>query len=100
MSISNRLFIGFGIVIALMLGMGIYGLSQVSRVRDTMDRVVQRDFAMIGELNAIFEGQAEATAATQDAVRIGLGGNPPVGEIDKAETSYRSAITQMKEGVR
>ena len=71
MTISSRLFIGFGVIIALMVGLGLYGLGQVSRVRDTMDQVVSRDFAMISELNTIYEGQAEATAATQDAVRLG-----------------------------
>lgn len=100
MSISNRLFIGFGIVIVLMLALGLYGLSQISRVRDTMDRVVQRDFVMIGQLNAIFEGQAESTAATQEAVRLGMAGSPSVAEIDKAEAAYRAAITQMNESVR
>ncbi len=100
MTISNRLLAGFGIVIILMLAIGIYGLSQVSRVRDTMDRVVERDFTMISELNVIFEAQAEATAATQDAVRLGLGGNPPIAEIDRAEASYRGAITRMQDAVR
>jgi methyl-accepting chemotaxis protein len=99
-SISNRLLIGFGIVIAMMLGLGLYGLSQVALVRDNMERVVTRDFAMLGELNAIYEGQAEATAATQDAVRLGLGGNPPITEIDRAEATYRTSITQMQDAVR
>ncbi len=100
MSISTRLFIGFGLVIALMLGLGLYGLSQVSRVRETMDRVVERDFAMINELNAIFEGQAEATSSTQDAVRMGMTGTAPVADIDRAETAYRAAIGQMQEALR
>lgn len=100
MTISNRLLAGFGIVIALMLAIGIYGLSQISRVRDTMDRVVERDFTMISELNTIFEAQAEATAATQDAVRLGMGGNPPIADIDRAEASYRGAITRMQDAVR
>jgi methyl-accepting chemotaxis protein len=99
-SISNRLLIGFGIVIAMMLGLGLYGLSQVALVRDNMERVVTRDFAMLSELNAIYEGQAEATAATQDAVRLGLGGNPPITEIDRAEATYRTSITQMQDAVR
>lgn len=100
MTISNRLLVGFGVVIALMLAIGVYGISQVSRVRDTMDRVVERDFAMISELNTIFEAQAEATAATQDAVRLGMGGNPPIADIDRAEQSYRGSITRMQEAVR
>ncbi|HPI48061.1 MAG TPA: MCP four helix bundle domain-containing protein, partial [Hyphomonadaceae bacterium] len=100
MSISSRLFIGFGIVIILMMGLGLYGISQVSLVRDNMERVVERDFAMISELNAIYEGQAEATAATQDAVRLGMGGNPPIAEIDKAEATYRESITRMRDAVR
>jgi methyl-accepting chemotaxis protein len=99
-SISNRLLIGFGIVIAMMLGLGLYGLSQVALVRDNMERVVTRDFAMLSELNTIYEGQAEATAATQDAVRLGLGGNPPITEIDRAEATYRTSITQMQDAVR
>lgn len=100
MTISNRLFLGFGIIIALMIGIGLFGIGQVSRVRDTMDRVVERDFAMISELNTIFEAQAEATTATQDAVRLGLSGNPPIAEIDQAERVYREAMSRMQEGVR
>lgn len=100
MTISNRLLVGFGIVIFLMLGIGLFGISQVSRVRETMDRVVERDFAMINELNVIFEAQAEATAATQDAVRLGMGGNPPIADIDRAEQSYRASIARMQESVR
>lgn len=99
MTISSRLFIGFGIIIALMVGLGLYGLGQVSRVRDTMDQVVSRDFAMISELNTIYEGQAEATAATQDAVRLGMGGNPPLADIDKAEATYRASITRMQASI-
>jgi len=99
-SISSRLFIGFGIVIILMMGLGLYGISQVSLVRDNMERVVERDFAMISELNAIYEGQAEATAATQDAVRLGMGGNPPIAQIDKAEATYRESIARMRDAVR
>lgn len=100
MTISSRLFIGFGIIIALMVGLGLYGLGQVSRVRDTMDQVVSRDFAMISELNTIYEGQAEATAATQDAVRLGMGGNPPLADIDKAEATYRASITRMQASIQ
>ncbi|RYG34917.1 MAG: hypothetical protein EON93_07350, partial [Burkholderiales bacterium] len=100
MTISNRLFLGFGVIVLLMIGIGLFGVSQVSRVRETMDRVVERDFAMISELNTIFEAQAEATAATQDAVRLGMGGNPPIAEIDRAEQTYRGSITAMQEAVR
>lgn len=100
MTISNRLFLGFGIIILLMIGIGLFGVSQVSRVRDTMDRVVERDFAMISELNTIFEAQAEATAATQDAVRLGLSGNPPMADIDRAEQTYRDSVARMHEAIR
>lgn len=100
MTISTRLFIGFGIVIALMLGLGVYGISQVSLVRENMERVVERDFAMITELNAIFEAQAEATATTQDAARLGMSGNPPLAEVNRAEAAYRTAITKMQDAVR
>lgn len=100
MSISSRLFIGFGVIIALMVGLGLYGLSQVSRVRDTMETVVSRDFAMISELNTIFEGQAEATAATQDAVRLGMSGQAAAADVDSAEQGYRASIAKMQEAVR
>lgn len=100
MSISIRLLIGFGIIIVLMLTLGIFGISQVSRVRDTMDRVVERDFAMIGELNAIYEAQAEATAVTQDAVRMGMSGQVVMSDIDAAQQSYRTSISRMQESIR
>lgn len=100
MSISNRLLIGFGVIILLMLGLGLYGISQVSRVRDTMETVVGRDFAMLTELSTIFEGQAEATAVTQDAVRRGLSGAPPAADIDAAERAYRSSTGKMQDAIR
>src|SRR5690242_13238139 len=99
-SISTRLLVGFGVVIVLMLSLGIYGITQVSRVRDTMDRVVERDFAMISELNTIYEGQAEATAATQDAVRLGSTGAPNLADIDRAEQAYRASIAKMQDALR
>ena len=100
MSISNRLILGFGTVIIIITVLGLYGLSQIALVRETMDRVVSRDFAMISELNAIYEGQAEASAASQDAVRYGLAGNPQPADLDRAEQAYRAAITKMQGGVQ
>lgn len=99
MSISTRLFVGFGIILVLMLSLGIYGVTQVARVRDTMDRVVSRDFAMISELNAIYEGQAEATASTQDAVRLAMAGTVTPADVDRAEQAYRASITKMQDAL-
>jgi methyl-accepting chemotaxis protein len=98
-SISTRLFMGFGIILVLMLSLGIYGVTQVSRVRDTMDRIVSRDFAMINELNAIYEGQAEATAASEDAVRLAMAGTVTPADVDRAEAAYRAAITTMQDAM-
>lgn len=95
MSISNRILLGFTFVIALMAGLGLYGLSQVSRVRDTTDLIVSRDFAMISQLNAIGAAQAEATAAAQDALRFALTANTQTSELDRAERNYRAALTSM-----
>ena len=100
MSISTRLLVGFGVVIILMLSLGIYGISQVARVRDTMETVVSRDIAMIAELNTIYEGQAEATAATQDAVRLGMAGTATPADVDRAEQTYRASTTKMQEAIR
>jgi len=99
-SISNRLLLGFGLVIILMTMLGLYGLSQVARVRETMDRVVSRDFAMISELNTIYEGQAEASASSQDAVRLGLAGNPSAADLKRAEEGYQSGITKMQDAIQ
>lgn len=100
MTISTRLLIGFGIVIALMLGLGFYGVSQVSRVRETMETVIDRDFKMITELGAISEGQAEANAATQDAGRLAGATTPDLVAMDKIEQDYRASATKVQEAVR
>lgn len=100
MSISNRLVLGFVLVLALMAGLGLYSLGQISLVRDTVDRVVQRDFALMNELNNIAEGQAEASVASSEGLRMALVGTPSAADLDRAETSYRAGLAQMAEAVR
>ncbi len=102
MSISNRLLLGFAAIILLMAGLGLYGLSQVGRVQDTMSQVVERDFAMISELNAIFEGQSEASAAAQDALRLGQAAAVSSVSVDisRAEQGHQNGVRKMNEALQ
>lgn len=100
MSISNRLAMGFGVIIVLMAVLGLFGLQQLTAVRETVDRIVERDIAMMNALNDIYEGQAESTAAAQDALRVGLSGNMQIAEIDRAEQAYRAGRAKLNEAVR
>lgn len=100
MSISNRLLLGFALIIALMVGIGLYSLSQVALVRSEMDRIVTRDFAMLTQLDSIAAGQAEMTTAAQDGLRYGYTGGTNIAELDRAEAAYRAGLARMTGAVQ
>ena len=53
MSIANRILFGFVVLILMLAGLGWYGLSQLSLVRDTTDTIVTRDLAMMRQLDSV-----------------------------------------------
>lgn len=52
-SIANRILLGFAVIIALMIGLGVYSVNQLAEVRQTTDRIVARDILLMRQLDAI-----------------------------------------------
>jgi len=98
-SIGNRLLIGFGVIILLMMALGAYGLSQIALVRDNMQRIVDRDFAILTQLNAVSDGQVVASSAAQEALRLGLSASTSGAQIDQVEQDYRRGVAETDEAI-
>lgn len=94
MSIGNRLLLGFGAIIVLMIVLGAFGLSQIAIVKDNIQRVVERDFALATELNALSDGQVVAASATQEALRIGLTQPGATAALDQTESDYQRGVAE------
>ncbi|MDZ4692981.1 methyl-accepting chemotaxis protein [Terricaulis sp.] len=99
-SISNRLIIGFGIVIALLVVLGFYGVSQIERVRDTTGRIVSRDLAMIREVATVSDAQAEMRAYREDMLRDALASRGAPGSIGENERLWRQALGRTTDALR
>lgn len=97
MSIANRLIAGFGLIVVLLIALGLYSLSQIARVRDTTERLVERDLRMISQLAELAENRAQMRSARETAVRAGLtrtGSN-----LDTAEQSWRAATARTHQSL-
>ena len=92
MSIANRLIAGFGIVIVLIVALGLYGLSQVGRVRDTTEQLVARDLTMIRQLTTIADGQNEMRADLEAALRTVLTRSATPRSLDTARAAWRQKV--------
>ena len=89
MSIANRLIAGFGVVIALIVALGLYSLSQVGRVRDTTERLVSRDLTMIRQLGVISDGQNEMRATREAALRTMFTRTATPRSLEEAQIVWR-----------
>ncbi len=99
MSIANRLIIGFSVVIALMIALGVYGLSQLGRVRDATDQITSRDIAMIREITAIIEGQGDMRAVRDDALRQALVTRAAPRDMDGVERNWRTLLVRTSDAI-
>lgn len=68
MSVSTRIVAGFGIITAILVALGLYSLQQVGVVRSNVDRIVQRDYAAILDVDAIARTEARMREARLMAV--------------------------------
>jgi methyl-accepting chemotaxis protein len=50
LSIANRILLGFAALVLLMVGLGLYGLNQISTVTRTTEMIVARDLGMLRQL--------------------------------------------------
>lgn len=94
MSIANRLTVGFGIVIALIVALGLYSLSQVGLVRDTTERLVERDLTMIRQLGVISDGQNEMRARREAALRQVLSRTATPRGLEEARSAWRQSLAE------
>ncbi|GLS42177.1 methyl-accepting chemotaxis protein [Methylobacterium brachythecii] len=50
-SIANRILLGFAVVTAVLIALGLYATGQIGTVRDTIDRIVSRDLMVMRQLD-------------------------------------------------
>lgn len=67
-SIANRILLGFVVLTVLMIGLGIYAVSQIGVVRDTTDTIVSRDLSVSRQLDVIRDGMQQAREIRQGLV--------------------------------
>ncbi len=58
-SIANRILLGFAVIVALMVGLGLYTINQLSEVRGTTEKIVSRDLSLMRQIESIGEQQNE-----------------------------------------
>lgn len=59
MSIANRILLGFTAVTLLLIGLGLYGLNQISVVNQSTDTIVTRDLAMLRQLMELRDAETD-----------------------------------------
>lgn len=72
MSITNRLVLGFGAMLALIVALGVYSLNQISEVRETSEIVVTRNVSMLRQLSSIRDMHGRAQEAREIVVASAL----------------------------
>ncbi|MFZ3485600.1 methyl-accepting chemotaxis protein [Sphingomonas sp. 3-13AW] len=92
MSVSTRIIAGFGIITAILVALGLYSLQQVGVVRSNVDRIVQRDYAAILEVDAVARSEARMREARLMAVMHALR-NGRATTADTADWQVRSNET-------
>lgn len=105
LSIGNRIMLGFAVVIAVLIGLILYVLAQLSDVRDTNEVIVSRDFTIMQVFDRILKEErvleAEQELVLSKFLAARAGGEPLSGEMTD---SWRKqvAITEgaMEEALR
>ena len=67
-SIANRILLGFAVIVALMVGLGIYTISQIAEVRRVTEVIVSRDLSMMRQVEALSEQQNRMRAIREEAL--------------------------------
>jgi methyl-accepting chemotaxis protein len=67
LSIANRILLGFAATIALMLGFGLFGLTQIETVRANTETIVERDVSALRQVAAIRVSRQQMQAAAEGA---------------------------------
>ena len=100
MTISRRIILGFAAIGVLMLLLGGYAVSQVGRVRDTLDAVVKRDMGSLDELDQLQSLLARMvelrTAAVRQIVLQGSADASTLEEWNRTVTAAQHAISVLQ----
>src|SRR3954469_19483322 len=67
-SIANRILLGFAVIVALMIGLGMYALSQLDDVRQTTETIVSRDLSIMRNLEKVRDHQNQMRALREEAL--------------------------------
>jgi methyl-accepting chemotaxis protein len=68
LSIANRILLGFGVIVALMIGLGMYAITQLEDVRSTTETIVSRDLALMRQIEDISEQQNAMRGTRSDVI--------------------------------
>jgi methyl-accepting chemotaxis protein len=87
LSIANRVLLGFLIVLALTVGLGVYSVTRIAEVRETTETIVARDLSVLRQITDIRARQQTMTETRQAALlrllsqaagRTGGGNDDPI----------------------
>ncbi|WP_245416158.1 methyl-accepting chemotaxis protein [Microvirga sp. 17 mud 1-3] len=67
-SIANRILLGFAFIVALMVGLGMYTLNQLSDVRQTTETIVGRDLTIMRQVETIGAQQNEMRVLREEVL--------------------------------
>ena len=56
-SIANRILLGFAVIVALMVGLGVYAINQLEDVRQSTETIVTRDLALMRQIEDLGDMQ-------------------------------------------
>ncbi|MBB3909834.1 methyl-accepting chemotaxis protein [Sphingomonas desiccabilis] len=99
MSVSTRIVAGFGIITAILVALGLYSLQQVGVVRSNVDRIVQRDYAAILEVDEIARAEARMREArlmaVMHAMRSGRGAPSDIADWQARANGTAAALAKL-----
>jgi len=67
-SIANRILLGFAVIVALMVGLGLYTIGQLEDVRQTNETIVSRDLQTMRQIDMLGEQQNRMRAVREEAL--------------------------------
>lgn len=65
-SIANRILLGFAIIVALMIGLGVYAINQLDDVRRSTETIVTRDLALMRQIEELSDMQNDMRGVREE----------------------------------
>ncbi len=88
-SIANRILLGFAVIVALMVGLGLYTIGQLEDVRQTTETIVSRDLQTMRQVEMLGEQQNRMRAAREEAVSRFL-----LRSLGQQQSSFEQQVTE------